>query len=1276
MIEGSRLDVSPADASEADFFPNSGQCCRRVAVTRAVIGFVVSLLALAIGGFMPSPVLASPVLQGSAGTVSIKIIASTPSGDNTAFNGDPIAYTIIASNNLTQTIYNALILDVLPEGVLDNVQCLDAPGADPSSRCKLINVFHTIPEPLGGTLTVTSTRQISWTVPSLPPNGTVQRSFTANVGGQAQSSVFSNVAYFNYGLSKNSSFFETTSTDVSTTIRVRLQQGGATSLSDTPTWFSSDVGGTLSMDWADFDGDGSLDLALGSTLGTTIYHNENGRLVQFWTNTRRAYGVRWADVDNDGHPELIAVGEVAGDATANIAQQPGSNYIYKYDPAVRSSSGRFAQSGVFTSTFQMVRVEVGDFNGDGSTDIVASTNAINPDCPVSMFFNDGKGNFSGPGTCVSQAATAAIKPGDFNNDGHLDLALGLFPNKVRLLINNGKGDFSAINPISIEESVMFLPYDFAWGDYDGDGYLDLAAAYPLLREARIYHNNHGKGFDRPIIIRTNVFLTPYALDWGDFAGNGHIQLAVADSPPIIYKYTGNASNPFTRFAVLDQNVVHGQVWSVRAVDQNGNGQVDLAITDRDGPSLVVSNFRPPLSSAPTYLTELAPATSVAWGDVDGDGRLDLLFGAGSRASNSSSALNAKLFFNNDGQFPSDLVRLYNTGFGPNAVAFGDAKGDGTMSIALGTTSDVRVYAANDFLSPMWTVPDVGEKTLAWGDSRGIGSLDLLVGTATSDGQGSVQLYRNDQTGHFGTAPVWSDNVPGGVHSVSWADYNRDGFLDFAVGVNGANRIYRNNGDGSFTLAWTEPRTDDTRGVAWADYDADGDPDLAVGNYGQSNRLYENQNGNFVDIWHSTEVSKTTSIAWGDWNNDGYPDLAVGNYGEKDQIYSNLHSAPGSPQLEWLWSSDQSSNTTGVAWGDMENDGDLDLAFSQDGTSLNGIYVNNYNVPSSLATNTSLGTLSLVNQPSYVYTGRPGTTNNGYLYSAAEILSGPDAPVVGIGYKLYNANGARASSAGLQAPGAPILSTEFEYSVDGGSNWKPATPISSTFTPITMTTGVGTSGMFLWNAVADQAISDNARFRIGIVDSNQAGPVQRASSSTISPPFRVRATTCIWPEDLSVLPQPATSTGGSGSGIEYTVAANTSIEFIGRVLKGTGTLTYTWNFGNGDTAVGQKVSAQFSNGIHTMQVRVIGEPCPIARPRAESITLKVGTGHADLYLPMVMITGTQSVTSTTPAVTATVTATGRTQGAMAVAGSTRPRQVTGLAGDVELDNPRFGCAGNP
>jgi uncharacterized repeat protein (TIGR01451 family) len=1160
----------------------------------------VSAVLLACLVWLPAPTAAQPAGGTLAGGVVVtQVVGTGPGGAGVVYNGDQITYTIVISNNGASAATNILVIDALPPDALDGISC--------DGGCERIAETTVFPEPTGGTVAVTVTRSISWTLDSLPPGGGIRKTVTGRVTGQPDGTVITNRAFLSYSDGNPSS-------EVQTTVRVRIEQTGQSVLSPVPTWFSKDLGGTISQDWGDFDRDGNLDLALASSVGLGVYRNESGRLVKFWSDPRQAYGVAWGDFLGTGKLALVAV----GDSTDDSPSSTGLNYVYQ------QRGPEFVQTGVFTSDYQLVRVVAGDFRDSGNIDLIASTNAINSSCPVRLYRNDGAGNFqTGPDDCVSTSATAALSAADFNNDGFLDLALGLFPHRAQVLINNGAGRFT--NYVPLDDYLTFLPYDLKWGDYDGDGFLDLAAAFPMQREARVYHNRQGTGFDPPIIIHTQLFWTPLTVDWADFHGAGRMDLAVADSPPGIYQYQGGA---FHLTSHLAADSVSGRIWSLRGVRILPDGDLNLSVSNRDGPSLLFDGFSPHLSEN-ILPVDAAPASGVAWGDANGDGTLDLLLGAGS-----PPAVGSRVYYNTNGVITNvDKSVLVPSGLGPHSVSFADVNTNGSLDIAIGGAGETQIYLAGQ-TNPFWStsLPDAKNHVVAWADADNNGTLDLLTAGYGDAGRGSpIVLFLNGAggIGGLGTSPAFTSVVTGNVTSLAWCDFDKDGFPDFAVGNDGQpSRVFHNNRDNTFSLIWNSGFTSRTTSIACADFNADTYPDLALGTYQQGTVVFENIGGSLSakPIWTSPTLSKTTSIAWGDWNNDGYPELAIGNDGEPDQVFANLASSAGAPRLFWTWTSRETNATTGVAWGDFNGDGYLDLATSQNGGGQSGIYQNTTVRPAHLS-DVFTPTMLLPKSPSYVWIQRPGQTDDGYLNSAAEILSGPANPTVTIHYRVFNPDGSRVLAAS-NVTGTAIARTYFEYSVDGGSTWRRASRAAGSSDAITQTTRLGLDGVFQWDAVADQAISDNARFRVRVVDGDRAGPVQRAATSAVSPPFRVRGTSCTWPENPRIYYYPINP------------PPNAPVNFIGTVDAGSGALAFVWDFGDGgDFGFGQTIQHTFAqSAMQVVTLTVTGEACPINRERVATTLVAVGIGVPEyrIYMPLIANNATFSATD---AATGTTTTTG-------------------------------------
>ncbi len=930
-----------------------------------------------------------------------------------------------------------------------------------------------------------------------------------------------------------------------------------------PSIFSSAeiTAGTYSMDWGDVDRDGDLDLAIGSTNGTAVYRNGGpdnpGELTLVWTDTTYTLGVRWADVGDEPNLELIAVGD--------------SSYFYIYwTPEVSNSKN------LYFSGLQLFRIAPGYYGNDGDIDLMMSTTDLGSSCPVRLYY--GPFVFS----CVSDEGTASLSAADFDNNGTLDLALGLHQSKeIRVVINTGT--LSVINSsILVDSSLAHIPYDFSWGDYDRDGYLDLAAAFPLEQEVRIYHNNDGTFPDpaTPIIISTGAFLTPLAVDWADFDGDGWLELAVADLPPRLYQYDGAS---FTELASLPG--ITGRIQDIRGLDLDNDADLDLALANQFGPNQVFQTNAPPLS--PTLMVvDSDAAQSVAWGDANDDGFLDLLLGGG-----------LYTYDNTNGNFTSSTIP-------GQGLAFGDVDGDSQLEVALDAGSQYGIMG----VSPLWYYSSsANPKSLAWGYINSHDKLDLLLG---NDNNRLNLAFLSDESFSLADSSIWESTESETTYSLAWADYNQDLYLDFAVANGSAgSRIYRNNKNNTFSPIWHTPGN--ARSVAWADYNGDTWPDLAVGYYGAANHIYQNQNGSgaFASSWNSgSDTGQTTGLAWGDLDNDGDFDLAVGNDNGQDQVYANLGS-PTAPNLALLWESTEISATTAVAWGDKDGDGDLDLAISSG--SGGGVYENNFVLPAHLDVTTYTQYMPLPRNPSYVSIGRPGKTADAYFFSSAEIMAGYLTPTVSISYKLFDPDG------------DPIVQnkTIYEFSLDGGGTWDEATPSSGSPVPSGDTSRQGDERSFVWDARKDQAISDNARFRITIVHQKPTGPVQRASSRAVSPPFRVRAVECIWPTGPSIQilnPEPPENP-----------KVNELTRFLGLLEEGSGALNFVWDFGDGSiTKTAQLVHRRYEQaGPYTITLTVKGEPCPFTLDAVvtksivvEDATGKLGSdaqGARGIYLPLIL-----------------------------------------------------------
>jgi VCBS repeat protein len=252
---------------------------------------------------------------------------------------------------------------------------------------------------------------------------------------------------------------------------------------------------------------------------------------------------------------------------------------------------------------------------------------------------------------------------------------------------------------------------------------------------------------------------------------------------------------------------------------------------------------------------------------------------------------------------SPTFRIIGGVFNSSGSAVGDIDGDGFEDIVLASASHLTVYhnnrngtftdvtARSGLPSPF---PSVATGVVLF-DYDNDGYPDLYVAAIT----GGDRLFHNIGGGTFADVTTAAGIKPNGWSSMpTVADYDRDGFLDIYVVRMGdhehtppapnyearnafPNILYHNNGDGTFTDVTRRAGVGDTGwglAGAWADYDEDGWPDLYVVNEFGTNTLYRNNgNGTFTDVTQRSGTADRGAgmgVAWGDYDNDGHLDLFV------------------------------------------------------------------------------------------------------------------------------------------------------------------------------------------------------------------------------------------------------------------------------------------------------------------------------------------------------------------------------------------------------------------
>ena len=345
------------------------------------------------------------------------------------------------------------------------------------------------------------------------------------------------------------------------------------------------------------------------------------------------------------------------------------------------------------------------------------------------------------------------------------------------------------------------------------------------------------------------------------------------------------------------------------------------------------------------LSEQTGGLNIVQADYDNDGWMDILVMRGGWLMSNGQMRMSLLRNDGDGSF-SDVTResgLATPAFPSQSASWADYDNDG----------DLDLFSCNE------SIPESLEESAA-----------IIFPS---------QLYENDGKGVFTNVAVRA-----GVNNLryckgsTWGDYNNDGDQDLYLSNYAAeNRLYRNNGDGTFTdvaqeLGVTEP--DESFPTWFWDYDNDGWLDLFVAGYardidsvaadylglpnsGARPRLYRNLGasggpGGFTDVAALVgldDVNQSMGSNFGDFDNDGYPDMYLGTgfpafnalapnvayRNDGGESFSNVTFSAGLGHIQ---------KGHGIAFGDLDRDGDQDIFvqvggfYPSDGF-VNSLYVN-------------------------------------------------------------------------------------------------------------------------------------------------------------------------------------------------------------------------------------------------------------------------------------------------------------------------------------------------
>ena len=334
---------------------------------------------------------------------------------------------------------------------------------------------------------------------------------------------------------------------------------------NTSVTYQGDSLGASAATTADLNGDGILDLVVGSA------QSANAAISVSYGNGDGSFG---APVSYGGTGAVsifngVATGDLNGDGYLDIVGQRNNGDVLVLSGA---ADGSFTVVSTFTTVSNGTRPILADFNGDGKLDLITTPQAASAGFTLSL--GNGDGTFRAQTTIAGATSPRNAKVADVNRDGIIDLVIANNGGDIEVYTGNGNGTFKHL-PTYTALGGTFR--DLQLGDLNGDGVLDIAA--PSLNGLSILYGNSDGSFSAPSTLAF-AFGTGKAGEIADFNDDDLNDIAFLSSTGVMQILLNNGDGTFRMGVSRSIGAVGGGTQDLIAADFNRDGLMDLVATNQ------------------------------------------------------------------------------------------------------------------------------------------------------------------------------------------------------------------------------------------------------------------------------------------------------------------------------------------------------------------------------------------------------------------------------------------------------------------------------------------------------------------------------------------------------------------------------------------------------------------------------------------------------------------------------------------------------------------------